>query len=193
MKRGQKYPVELLERRDVAALLAACGRSRTGLRNRALLALLAGCGLRVSEALSLEPRDYLPERGELRVRSMLKGGPARTLPLPADVEGCVEAWLKKRPDGSGPLLCTLAGGAVQAAYVRGLLRRLAARGGVERRTHPHGLRHFRACEWDRDGVPLAQISTLLGHRSVVATAVYLQGLRGVDPMTAERLRGSRSW
>ena len=74
-----KYPAELYESEEIKRLMDACGRSKTGKCNRALLALLAGCGLRVSEALALEPRDVSGKTGTIRVRRG-KGSKARTVP-----------------------------------------------------------------------------------------------------------------
>ena len=56
--------------------------------------------------------------------------------------------------------------------MRGLLRRLAARAGIEKRVHPHGLRHTFAAELEAAGVPVTTISKLLGHSSVAVTARY---------------------
>src|SRR5205807_2597622 len=57
VRKGQRYPPEVRSQEEVERLLDACGRSFTGRRNRALLVLLWRCGLRLSEALALEPRD----------------------------------------------------------------------------------------------------------------------------------------
>jgi integrase/recombinase XerD len=73
-----------------------------------------------------------------------------------------------------------------------MVARRALKAGIAKRVHPHGLRHYYAASLDRDGYPLAQISTLLGHSSTVQSAVYLERLRGVDRLTAERLR-EREW
>jgi integrase/recombinase XerD len=190
--RGRKLPAELYERAEVAALIRATSRrGPTGARNRALIGLMAGCGLRVTEALTAEPRDLSLGRGELRVREG-KGRKARTLPVDHATAALVEPWLALRPAGARPIACTLAGGPVSASYVRDLLPRLARRAGVEKRVHPHGLRHFYALELDRDRVPLGQMSALLGHESAATTARYLARLRGVDPAEADRLR-ARDW
>lgn len=182
-------PAELYEARDVRALLDACGHSRTGLRNAALIALMAGAGLRVSEALALEPRDVNAET--IRVRRG-KGAKARTVPLDATTAAHLDRWRAVRPSEARTLISTLEGEPVKASYVRALLPRLAQKAGVEKRVHPHGLRHFYACELARDGYSLPQLSVLLGHTRTTTTAAYLTRLRGVDEVTAERLRG-REW
>jgi integrase/recombinase XerC len=179
---------ELYSQEEVAALMDACGRSKTGRRNRALIALMAGCGLRIGEALALEPRDVGAE--SIRVRNG-KGGKARTVPLDPLTEALIEAWVKVRPNSAKTLISTLQGEPVKDAYARALLPRLARKAGLDKRFHPHGLRHYFACRLDRAGIPLATISVLLGHSSAATTAAYLERLRGVDGHAAARVRALR--
>src|SRR5208282_2021677 len=85
---------------------------------------------------------------------------------------------------NGPLFCTLAGAPLAAAYVRNLPHRLAAKAGIEKRAHPHGLRHTFAWELERARVPIATISSLLGHSSIAVTARYLAHLTNHQAVTA---------
>jgi integrase/recombinase XerD len=81
---------------DVEALRAACSRrAPTGIRNRALLAVLFRSGLRISEALALYPKDLDPAGGSLRVLHG-KGDKARTAPLPSDTAEAIDRWLDCR-------------------------------------------------------------------------------------------------
>ena len=77
---------------------------------------------------------------------------------------------------NGPLFCTLDGGPLYAQYVRLLLGRLAAKAGIEKRVHPHGLRHTFADELRAAGVDVVTISKLLGHSSIAVTSRYLDHL-----------------
>lgn len=190
MPRG-KQPAELLEPQEVAALLRACGRSKTGRRNQALIALLAGAGLRISEALALEPRDISFAQHRITVRRG-KGQNRRVVTLDAMTAALIESWLQIRPEDARTLITTLEGEPVKPSYVRAMLPRLARKGGIAKRVHAHGLRHIYAVSLDRDRIPLAQIQLLLGHGSPVTTAIYLSRLRGVDPAVAERLQ-ERAW
>lgn len=192
-RKGNTYPADLYERDDVARLLRECGRSRTGLRNQALIGLLAGAGLRLAEALAVEPRDVNFTDGSIRVRRG-KGAKPRTVTLDATTAALLSQWIVGgRPPDARTLICTVTTGhRLQPSYVAAMLHRTAERAGITKRIHPHGLRHFYACELDRAGYPLAQISVLLGHKSTVTTAIYLERLRGVDPTTASRLR-EREW
>lgn len=78
--------------------------------------------------------------------------------------------------GRARLFCTLAGDPVSDDYVRGLLRRLAAKAGIRGRVHPHGLRHTFATELEAAGTPVTVISKLLGQSSVAVTSRYLDHL-----------------
>jgi site-specific recombinase XerD len=175
VRRGQRYPAEVRTPAEIERLLEACGRSLTGGRNRVLLVLLWRCGLRLSEALALEPRDVDLTRGKLHVRRG-KGGKARYVGLDGRASAEVEAWLRRRPDGARTLLCTTRGTPVQPAYVRNLLRRLARETGVEGRVYPHGLRHLFATSLAEEGADVMLIRDALGHSSVATTDVYLRGL-----------------
>jgi site-specific recombinase XerD len=77
---------------------------------------------------------------------------------------------------NGPLFCTLDGGQLSDRYVRDLLKRLGAKAGIDKRVHPHGLRHTFAFQLQEQGVPVATISKLLGHSSVSVTGRYLDHL-----------------
>jgi site-specific recombinase XerD len=189
MKKGVKYPVEILERREVEAMLAGCGTSPTGRRDRAVLTLLWRSGLRISEALALRPADVSLSTGTVRVLRG-KGGKARTVALDALARSALEAWLAVRPAGRGPLFCPVSkpGQPLKSNHVRNRLRRLATRAGIEKRVHPHGLRHTYAVELDEEGFPLRDIRDLLGHANVSTTDTYLRGLGASSAIERARLR-----
>jgi site-specific recombinase XerD len=177
-KRARRFPAEPLTLADVEALRAACSRrAPTGIRNRALLAVLFRSGLRISEALALFPKDLDASRGSLRVLHG-KGNKARTAPLPPDAAEAIDRWLdcrkRLRLTGRQRLFCTLRGEPLWDSYVRTLCKRLAAKAGIEKRVHAHGLRHGWALAQVQSGTSLNAIQQLLGHRSLHTTSVYLQ-------------------
>jgi site-specific recombinase XerD len=177
-KPTRRFPAEPLGLADVEALRAACSRrAPTGIRNRALIAVLFRSGLRISEALALLPKDLDSAGGSLRVLHG-KGDKARTAPLPSDAAEAVDRWLdcrkRLRLTGRHPLFCTLKGEPLWDSYVRTLCKRLAAKAGIEKRVHPHGLRHGWALGQVQSGTSLNAIQQLLGHRSLHTTSVYLQ-------------------
>ena len=153
-RRPRRRPPEVLTEAEVLALIRACSpRAPTGIRNRALIAVLWRTGLRISEALALELRDVDLEAGTLRVRHG-KGDKSRTLGIDEQTAALLARWLDRRralsPGARAPIFCTLAGGRLDTSYIRQLLPRLARKAGIEKRTHAHGLRHTYAAELARD-------------------------------------------
>lgn len=190
----RRLEADLLARQDIEALIQACSRrAPTGVRNRALIVLLWRCGLRISEALDLRAKDIDFDQGTVIVQRG-KGGKRRVVGIDAGALAVVGRWLEVRarlgvPAGR-PLICTLRGGQVDTSYARHLLPRLARRAGIERRVHPHALRHAFAVELEREGAPLSTIRDSLGHSSAAVTDRYLRRVGG--SAAAEFGRG-RSW
>jgi integrase/recombinase XerD len=138
------------------------------------------------------PKDVDLADGSLTVLNG-KGGKRRPVVVPGGFAE-VERWLDKRGqlglNGRHPLFCTLAGRPLAPQYVRTLLPRLAKRAGVEKRVHPHGLRHSHAVELRRRGVPLETVSAQLGHANLSTTDRYLRGISVVERLEPLRALGS---
>ncbi|MGH1348711.1 MAG: tyrosine-type recombinase/integrase [Nannocystales bacterium] len=196
--RGKLLPPEVFTEREIRALIGACStRGITGHRNRALLAILWRTGVRISEALELRPHDVDFKNGTVRVRLGKGLKPRTTVLSDLDALPLVQRWLEERGKleavGQGtPLLCTLKGTPTDPSYARHLLPRLAKRAGLERRVHPHGLRHTHAADLALAGVPVLVIQQQLGHSSLVATAEYLRRV-GVRLDVAEAIRPSEKF
>lgn len=189
---GRTLPPEVLTPEEARALLRVPSpRAPTGIRNRALLAVLYRGGLRISEALALERRDLNSAACTLTVRHG-KGDRHRTIGMDPAAFGLVARWLdeRKRIGLSRPsvVFCTLDGRPLQASYVRGLLPRLARKAGIEKRVHPHGLRHTCAAELAIEGVPVPLIQQQLGHASLHTTTVYLRHIAPVELVETMRRR-----
>ena len=192
--KGRKLPPEPLSADEVKRLIKQpSNRAPTGIRNRALLVLLYRGGLRCSEALALHPKDLDVDAGTVRVLHG-KGDKARLVGLDAGAMAIIQVWLDKRASlgftGRQRLICTLKGSAVSARYVRSLLPRLAAKAGIEKRVHAHGLRHSLASELAAEGTPLRVIQQQLGHSSPSVTDRYLQQLQPADVIQAMQ---DREW
>ncbi len=119
----------MLTEPEAIALIRACStRAPTGVRNRALIAVLWRSGLRISEALQLELRDVDLQAGSLRVRHG-KGDKSRTVGVDEQTAAMLARWIDRRrklsPGARAPIFCTLAG-RIDPSYVRHLLPRLAA-------------------------------------------------------------------
>jgi integrase/recombinase XerC len=150
-------------------------------RDRALIDLLYGSGLRVGEGVRLDVRDYDPWRHELRVRG--KGNKERVVPLPAKTRASLERWLehRRRPGLLGePLFTNARGGRLSERGVRKLLRRRLLEAGVGRHATPHTLRHSFATHLLDADVDLRSIQELLGHERLSTTQRYTH-------VSAERL------
>lgn len=179
--KGKTYPPEPLTPDEVSAIISQCSRrAPTGIRNRAMLLLAYRSGLRVSELLALRPKDLDIASHSARVLHG-KGNKATVRYWHPSADDAMLRWLDERKrqglsHNGVPLFCTLTGGPVSDDYVRNLLRRLAAKAGIDKRVHPHGLRHSYAVELRKAGMDVAAISKLLGHSSIAVTARYLDHL-----------------
>jgi len=190
---SRRRPPEVLSEAEAIALMKACStRAPSGVRNRALIAVLWRCGLRICEALALELRDVDLEVGTVRVRHG-KGDRSRTVGVDEQTSALLARWLDRRKKiGAGaraPIFCTLRGGRIDSSYVRRLLPRLAQKAGIERRVHAHGLRHTYAAELAREGTAINVIRDALGHTSLAVTDRYLRDVAPthvIDTMRARR-------
>lgn len=185
--KGKRYPAEVLTTDEVQALVDQCSRKApTGIRNRALLYLLFRSGLRVSEIVALRVSDVDLKRHSVRVLHG-KGDKTTTRGFHASATDALARWIDTRKAlgiRSGMLFCTLDGGPLNPQYIRNLLHRLGASAGIEKRVHPHGLRHSYAVELENAGVPVSQISKLLGHSSIAVTSRYLDHLSNAQAISA---------
>lgn len=187
-RKGRRYPAEVLDRTEVELLIAdRSRRAPSGIRDRALIAILYGSGLRISEALDLQIKDVNLNDPTIRVLSG-KGSKARTVVLEPQAAAMIELWLAQRAKigipSRAPLFCTISKDAgpwarrMNDSAVREMLKRAARRAGITKRVHPHGFRHTHAYELLRGGVPIDAIQVQLGHNSIATTAHYMGHLAG---------------
>jgi integrase/recombinase XerC len=150
----------------------------TGPRNQAVLLLLYGSGLRVSEALNLNRKDApLAPRDVLRIKG--KGGRERLAPVLPAAQSAVSAYLEKCPhrlEPQGPLFVGVKGGRLNPRIVQLLIARLRNNLGLPATATPHALRHSFATHLLSRGADLRVIQELLGHASLSTT----QGYTAVD-------------
>jgi integrase/recombinase XerD len=155
---------------------AARGTTPRTLRDRALVELLYGAGLRVSEAVGLE-RGGVDLEDRL-VRSVGKGGKERVVPLGRSAADAVRRYLSRgrphldkrhRPE----LFLNAQGGALTRAGAFLILRRLADKAGLDpKRIHPHLLRHSFATHLIEGGADLRSVQEMLGHADLATTEIY---------------------
>ena len=192
--KGRKLPPEPLNPDEAKALIRVCSkRAATGVRNRALIAVLYRAGLRISEALALYPKDLNAQASMIRVLHG-KGDHDRVVGLDAGAWAILQNWLDRRAaagiNGHARVFCTLKGKPMKAAYVRGLLPRLARKAGIDKRVHAHGLRHTFAFELAGEGTPIHEIQLSLGHASVSTTDRYIKHL---NPSAVVETMKARAW
>ena len=147
-----------------------------GLRNKAVLLLLYGAGLRVGEAVGLTG-TVLPLGDTLIVTG--KRAKTRIVPLLAPVREAIELYLAASPWGVSrdlPIFRGAKGGPLSADIIRRAVRAARARLGLGERTTPHALRHSFATHLLGRGADLRSLQELLGHASLSSTQVYT----GVD-------------
>lgn len=170
---ARRYPAESLRPEESAALLAAARREpEHGLRNAALISLLIGTGLRIAEALALVAHDIDFERGTVFVGHG-KGDKSRTVAILPKYEPVIREWIAARGAQSGPVFVSRTGASLNTSYARKLLPRLARGAGIDRRVHPHALRHTFAAEAARGKVRPELIQRQLGHTNLGTTTKYL--------------------
>lgn len=174
---GPKTLPKTLNADQLDALLARPNISApTGLRNRAILELLAGAGLRASEVCGIYMRDIDWKRAELRVRPEVgKGRREAVLPLDDRTFGWLERWKPERRHHAGKspwMFVTLKGTQLDRRYIWEMVSRYARRAGIEDPVWPHMLRHTFGTELLRDGFDLREVQTLMRHSDIRTTVIY---------------------
>jgi integrase/recombinase XerD len=164
------------------AMLEAFPDTPLGVRNRSLLELLYGAGLRITEALTLELGDmHFGEGDDAYVRVTGKGDKSRLVPLPAESANVLKTYLLvSRPKlQSSTFRCARV---ILNAHGKPMLRQNAAKivqeaakkAGLTKMPSPHTLRHSFAVHLLKGGADLRAVQELLGHESLATTQVYTQ-------------------
>lgn len=196
--KGVKLPPEVYTAAEVERLMRCCGRGPGAYRNRAMIAIQYRSLLRASEVTALLVRDVDFELGAIRVTHG-KGDKFRIVHMDSRTAALIELWLRgprarlNVPRGA-PLFCTyergIAGQPLRYAYYEQALKRAAARAGIEKRMHSHGLRHSGAFELLKEGYDIVTISDALGHNDLGTTQRYV---RHHFPLDRIRALGGRHW
>jgi len=159
-----------LTREEVKRLLSVIPPTRK--RNRLIVLLLYGAGLRVSELCNLKKGDVDLERNLIVVRGG-KGAKDRVVPIPAFLGDAIREYLESREDGSEYLLVEERRrdkDKLSPKTVWYLLKKYGKRAGVE--VTPHRLRHSFATHMLERGVDIRAIQELLGHSNLSTTQIY---------------------
>jgi integrase/recombinase XerD len=175
-RRGRRLPRTLSAAEAERLVEAALGTTPRDLRDRALVELLYGAGLRVSEAVGLEKAAV--DLDARLVRCLGKGSKERVVPIGRRAVEALRRYLARgrpyldrrhRPE----LFLNARGGPLTRAGAFLILRRLAARAGLEpERIHPHLLRHSFATHLLEGGADLRSVQEMLGHADLATTELY---------------------
>lgn len=145
-------------------------------RDTAVLTLLYGCGLRISEALQMNGADW-PLRDALTIRG--KGGRERQVPVLPVTRAAIAEYLRQCPyplERDAALFRGARGGRLSVSVMDGAMRKVRQSLGLPATATPHALRHSFATHLLAAGGDLRTIQELLGHASLSTTQVYT----GVD-------------
>jgi integrase/recombinase XerD len=175
-KRWQTLP-DVLTVSEVERLLAApTFDDPLVFRDRALLELGYGAGLRVSELIGLRARDALLDDGVVRVLG--KGDKERLVPIGRGAIGAVAVYVRElrprldRGAGEGMLLLNANGAPLTRMGAWKILRKYVERTGIAKRVTPHTLRHSFATHLLEGGADLRAVQEMLGHADISTTQVY---------------------
>lgn len=149
-----------------------------GIRNRAIIETLYGCGLRVSELVNLEFSQIMADEEFLRVRG--KGDKERIVPMsPVSIERIREyadgprADLTPAPQDTDIVFLNRRGARLTRQMIFTIVRRLADAADISRTISPHTLRHSFATHLLEGGANLRAIQQMMGHESISTTEIYL--------------------
>lgn len=162
---------------DLIDLAEVADEPWIGARDTAVLTLLYGCGLRISEALGLTGAEYpLPRT----LRIVGKGQKTRLVPTLSVAREAIAAYVKLCPyqiEPTSPLFFGARGGPLRARLIQASMARLRGQLGLPESATPHALRHAFATHLLQSGGDLRSIQELLGHASLSTTQRYME----IDP------------
>lgn len=184
--KGARFYADTYTREEILAMVDECNCGASGIRDRALIVVLWRTGIRISEALGLRPHDVDFQRGVLRVRGTKTRTSDRTVGMDAMCANHLRDWLDVRhksvglAPGTGYVFCCISrherGNPLKPAQARQKLHLLANKAGIQKRVHPHGLRHTFASELADEGVDIRIVSRALGHSNIQITDRYINHL-----------------
>ena len=171
----EKRLPDLVSKAEAARLVEGptkTDKTPEGFRDSALLELLYGCGLRVSEASNLDRANVSLAGRTLRVWG--KGSKEREVPLGTKARDALHAYINAEEAGgnSGPLFRNARGDRLSARSIQRIVQQHARRAGLRGDVHPHTLRHSYATHLLDGGADLRIVQELLGHSTPTATQVY---------------------
>lgn len=177
MPRVEKKLPEVLSLEEIDAMIACIDMSKPeGHRNRAIIEMLYGSGLRVSELTDLRLSNIYRQEGYMRILG--KGSKQRLVPISPVADEQLRYWLQDRnaldikPESIDIVFLNHYGRQLTRAMIFTIVKRLAQAAGITKTISPHTLRHSFATHLLQNGADLRIIQQLLGHESIVTTEIY---------------------
>lgn len=177
MPRIEKKLPEVLSIEEIDAMIGKIDMSKPeGHRNRAIIEMLYGSGLRVSELTELRLSNIYGKEGYMRILG--KGNKQRLVPISPVADEQFGYWLNDRskldikPEASDIAFLNHYGRQLTRAMIFTIVKRLAEAAGIRKTISPHTLRHSFATHLLQNGADLRIIQQLLGHESIVTTEIY---------------------
>ena len=177
MPRIEKKLPEVLSLEEIDAMIAQIDMSKAeGHRNRAIIEMLYGSGLRVSELVDLRLSNIYRQEGYMRILG--KGNKQRLVPISPEADKQLEYWLEDRchldikPEAKDIAFLNHYGRQLTRAMIFTIVKRLAQLAGITKTISPHTLRHSFATHLLQNGADLRIIQQLLGHEAIVTTEIY---------------------
>ena len=175
-KKEQHLP-EVLSLEEIDKMIAQIDLSKNeSHRNRAIIEMLYGSGLRVSELVNLRLSDIYLQEGYMRITG--KGSKQRLVPISAEATKWFQYWLIDRntlnikPEASDIAFLNRYGRQLTRAMIFTIIKQLATAAGITKNISPHTLRHSFATHLLQNGADLRVIQQLLGHESISTTEIY---------------------
>ena len=171
-----KYLPAVLSVEEVDAILSSVDtKTATGLRSRAILEVLYGCGLRVSECTGLRISHVHLDEGYVDVVG--KGNKQRIVPLGEMAAEAIRNYLPVRPEPAARpfediLFLNRAGRPLSRVSVFNLVKERAMAAGIHKEISPHTFRHSFATHLIEGGADLRVVQEMLGHESILTTEIY---------------------
>jgi len=174
---GRKIP-DVLNVTEIEALLSAIDLSTSeGMRNRAMLEVLYGCGLRVSELIGLKISNLFLDIEFIKVEG--KGNKERLVPIGSHARKYLEIYLAEirvhqviKPEKADYVFLNRRGSPLSRVMVFLIIKELANKTGLRKRISPHTFRHSFASHLVEGGADLRAVQDMLGHESITTTEIY---------------------
>ena len=176
-KLSRKLP-DTLSLIEINSLIEAIDLSKPeGMRNKAMLEILYGCGLRVSELVGLKISNLFLELDMVKILG--KGNKERLVPIGGEAIKYLKMWLQElrvhldiKPDNADYVFLNRRGAPLSRVMVFIIIKDLAAKIGLKKKISPHTFRHSFATHLIEGGADLRAVQEMLGHESITTTEIY---------------------